>query len=111
MSSWATKLSDGKIKDLLTKQVANSAEALFTSIELDLIPAIQKGDESALDAANKKLEKQFYEHKTQIESLITLVTEKSNADQRLAESTAVSRGWMLVLVGIAMMGIVLAFAL
>ncbi len=111
MATWSKKLAEGKVKDLLTKQVAHSAESLFKTIDRELIPAIAKGDAPELDAVNTKLENLYYEHKAIVEDLVKLVTEKVNADQSLAESTAISRGWTLSIVGVTVMSLVLAFAL
>ena len=108
---WSSKLPEGQIKEMLTKQVASSAEALFASIERELLPALEKNDQASVNVISKKLEKLFYQHKAPLNNLVTLVTEKMKQDQSSAEATSLSRGWTLFFVGTLVIFLVLSSAL
>ena len=108
--AWTKKLAESDIKDLLTKQVAKSAEEVFAVVNSELIPAIEKNDSDTSDAVSLKLQKLFYEHKACIESLVTLVTNQTNSNRLTAESTHSTRIWTMTAVGISMLAMVLAFS-
>lgn len=108
--SWTKKIADGEVKTLLTKQVAKSAEAIFTAIDRELIPAIEKDDTEAMDSISKRLEKLFYEHRAFVDTMVALVSENMTADQAEAESLAIRRMWTLLAIGLATLFVVLAFS-
>lgn len=110
LATWSDKLEDGEIKTILTKQVAKTAEAIFTTIERDLIPAIEKDDTETMDSVSLKLEKLFYEHKVPVEKLVSSITETLISKQSQAESMASSRIWVLTVVGISMMLMVMSIS-
>lgn len=110
MESWTKKLPDGEMKELLTRRIAKSAEAIFDVVDGELIPAIEKDDAKTLASVNEKLEKLFYDHKEPIDKLVELVTNEMNEDQSSAESSATSRIWLLATVGLSTIIVVLAIS-
>ena len=111
MQGWLEKFPEGKIKDVLRKDIVDSTEELFGVVEEELLPAIESQDHPAREAANLKLVRLFRIHQTAVDQLVSLVTEQMAKDQSYAESTAVSRMWLLVVVGFSVLSAVLAFTL
>ncbi len=113
MEAWKQKFPDGEIKTLLAGDVAKSAEAIFATVDAELIPALEKSDAAELDKISVKLERQFFEHKAPIEKLVKLVTEKMNVDQSSAEATANSGTRNLIIASLVTLSLVtlLAFTL
>lgn len=111
LQGWLEKFPEGKIKEILRKDVTNSAQEIFAVVERDLLPAVEANDEAAKEAASLRLEQLFVKHQEPINDLVELVTEQMATDQANAESTAVSRMWLLVVVGFTVLSAVLAFTM
>jgi methyl-accepting chemotaxis protein len=111
MKNWLANYPEGEIKDLLRDDVADSAEAIFATVDNELIPAIQRKDADKLQEINEKLEAQFLAHKKPIDELVKLVTTSMVEDQSEAESMAVSRSWMLIILSLVVMFTVLGISL
>ncbi len=110
MDSWSQRLSPGEIKTLLTTDVKQSAEAIFLTVEQELLPAMEREDEEAKEEVSTKLEQLFYAHKAPVEKLVALINTQMAIDQKDGESAAVSGIWTLVLVGFIAIAGVGAFA-
>jgi len=107
--NWMENFPDGKIKDIIRRDVAGSAKAIFEVVEQDLLPARNSNDEIAQADASSKLQDLFVQHQLAINDLVEQVTEKMVSDQTNAEVTAASRMWLLLLVGVSTMSVVLGF--
>jgi methyl-accepting chemotaxis protein len=111
MTSWTEKLPAGEIKTLVLGDVKRSADDIFSAVERELIPAIQKDDGDAKEAASRNLEGLFFAHKKPILSLVELVTAEMNADQQAGEALATSGFRTLTVIGLAALTFVLAISL
>ncbi len=101
MANWTEKLPTGEIKQLLTSELKQSGDAIFATVEHELLPAMEKEDDDAKKQITSKLEKQFYAHKKPIEKLVELVSAKMAVDQQDGESAASYGIWLLVGVGLS----------
>ncbi len=110
MASWSQRLPAGEVKDLLTTEVKQSAEAIFATVEHELLPAMERDDEAAKEGVRARLEALFYAHKKQVEKLVELVSKKMAADQLDGETTASNGIWLLVGVGLTALCVVGAFS-
>ncbi len=79
-------------------------------IEKDLIPALEKGDEAAIDAVNAKLFDLFTQHQAEIDKLVAEVKVRMEEDQKSAETTARTRSLGLTAIGISTVLVVLGFS-
>lgn len=110
MTAWSERLAAGEIKELLLNDVKSSADAIFATVETELLPAMEKEDNEAKELVSTKLEEQFYAHKAPVEKLVSLINEKMNADQKDGETAAANGIWMLVGVGLTALVVVGAFS-
>ncbi len=109
LQGWMEKFPEGKIKEVLRKDITDSTVAVFKVVEEELFPAMEKKDDEAREAASLKLVRLFKKHQSSVDQLVQLVTEQMAKDQSYAESTAVSRMWLLVIVGFSVLTAVLGF--
>ncbi len=110
IANWNENFPAGEIKDLLKNEIKPTADALFATVEHELLPAIEQEDDEAKEQISGKLEQQFYAHKIPVERLITLLNAKMAADQKDGETAAASGIWMLIALGLSLIGAVGMFA-
>lgn len=110
IKSWSEKFPAGEIRSLLTSEVAKTAEDIIEAIDEDLIPAVESMDSDKQKAALAKVEKLFADHKVPLEKLVTLTTDKMNADQAYAINLTAGRVRNLAITGLVMLIAISALA-
>ncbi len=110
MTSWTEKLPASEIKSLVLGDVKRSADDIFFTVDRELIPAIEKNDDAAKEAASSKLEALFFAHKKPIVKLVEMVTAEMNDDQKAGEDMAAQGIWTLVLIGLATLVFAIGFS-
>ncbi len=110
MTAWTEKLPAGEIKTLVLGDVKHTADDIFSVVDHELIPAIEKDDEAAKKEISSKLETLFFAHKKPIVGLVKLVTDKMNADQKSGEEQAASGIWTLLIIGFGTLAVVLGIS-
>ncbi len=111
MATWKEKFPEGDIKALLSSDVARSAEAIFAAVDNELLPALEKNDQAELSKISAKLERLFYEHKSPIDKLVKLVTDKMAADQGSAEAISAASVRNILVVSLVIIAIVSVLSL
>lgn len=100
LPAWTAKFDDPAIRDLLNTRIASSARAIFETMDEELLPNLVSGDSDSLKEINCRLEEQFLEHKSRIDELVRLVTDKMNRDQASTEAMSINRFWALAVIGL-----------
>ena len=97
---WRDELADGPMKQAINHDTREPAEAFFTIVENELIPAIKADDQAAVSAAAIKLPAHYSKHRAEIDALVNLTNE--NMSERDAEATEFIsfQIWTLMCVGL-----------
>jgi methyl-accepting chemotaxis protein len=101
---WLKELEDGRTKTLLVDKAYRPGVAMLDVLQRELVPALQRGDARAAEAALDKVAKNYEEHRAAIDELVKLAV--ADAAEHEAEAvTTVSRESTLAL---AIAGVFLA---
>jgi methyl-accepting chemotaxis protein len=111
LAKWMDVYPEGEVKEILRGPVARSAEEIFADVDDKLLPAIERNDEEALGKINEKLMELFTLHKDPINELMLAAKTAVGSKQSDTEQLAAKRSKMLLVLGLFVMSIVLAFSL
>jgi methyl-accepting chemotaxis protein len=78
---WAKAQLDTETNDLLLNQTYKPAQAFYQVAFNDFIPALQKGDTAAANAALTTLKQNYDQHRAGIDSLVTLANKHIDANE------------------------------
>jgi methyl-accepting chemotaxis protein len=89
---WLETLAPGVLKDTMVVQSYTPAKQFLDLRDQEFIPAILRGDRKrALDLAQGELKQKYEAHRSMIDKVVVLATEKTNADEKNAQSTIDNR--------------------
>jgi methyl-accepting chemotaxis protein len=111
LKNWSAELPDGEAKALLTGDVKRSAEAIFATVENELVPAMRDPSLAARQVVAAKLKKLFIEHEKPVQLLTNAASKNLVADEAAGERAVASGLKELTLIGIAAIAVVLAISL
>jgi methyl-accepting chemotaxis protein len=96
---WEKTLPAGQLKDTMVVQSYRSAIQFLDLRDKEFIPAVLKGDlESARALAQGGLKQRYEEHRASIDRVVVLALQKTDADERSAQTTIDSRMMIQLLV-------------
>ena len=94
---WLKELPDGQAKTLLVDTAYRPGVAMLDALQRELVPALQRGDARAAEAALEEVAKAYEEHRVAIDELVKLAV--ADAAEHEAEAvTTVSGETTMVLV-------------
>jgi methyl-accepting chemotaxis protein len=88
VSTWGTRLPDGKLKDLLTVQCYDGAERYMAGIDETVIPALNRGDSQAAVKAIKDLTPVADEADASMKEALALAEAAQKEESHAADQTA-----------------------
>ncbi len=112
INTWTSKLPDGELKTKLVKNATEPAEAFFSLVANEIIPAIRANDlAKAEELIDTSLPGLFEKHWAAMSDVVTLTKEFEQGSQAIADN-AVARGfWMLAIIGTLLLLAVIGFTL
>jgi methyl-accepting chemotaxis protein len=81
---WQKSLPDGEIKSLIGGEVYKSGKKFLEIQQDQLIPAVLKGDTKTVDKLRPELDKIYIAHRSSIDNLVKLATDKADAEEKQA---------------------------
>jgi methyl-accepting chemotaxis protein len=91
---WQKELPDGPAKSLLVDKSYRPGKELLAIQEGELIPALQRGDTKAANAAMERVTQKYETHRAAIDELVTVATANAAAQEKDAADTV---GWKSML--------------
>ena len=103
---WAGQALDGDTKDLLLKGADKPAQAFYHVAFTQLVPALEKDDAAAADAALGLMKHHYALHRVAINQLVERATklnaqDEADAKEKIASASAIMLGILLASVGLA----------
>lgn len=107
---WRKELFEGPVKQGLEHEVYPPAEEFFRIARSELIPAIERGDQVAADAAGARLRVVYHEHRAGIDRLVEVGRGRNRAESeealrasRAGQTASVVAG-LLTVIAVALLG-------
>jgi methyl-accepting chemotaxis protein len=99
---WTKDLADGEMKTVLLKDTYAPAIEFYDIRDKKFIPAILKGErETAKKIVQDELRPQYMQHREKIDKVVTMATERYQADETHAASVIASGNHWLLLISIS----------
>ncbi len=90
VENYRRNVPDGEIGEAI-QQADRLAKEIFSTTDNELIPAIEAGDEEALERVNTKLEQLFYQHQVPLVDISrTIRSDTKNLESKAASKVASS---------------------
>ena len=98
---WKTDLVDGQIKSTMLETAYRPAIAFFDVLNLKFIPAVKNGDkDTAHDLAYGVLWKRYEEHRSAIDLVVQMATERNSSDEKKAAILIKAQTTLMFLIAI-----------
>lgn len=111
MAGWLEKYPSGDTREFLKKEIAPTAEAIFSVVEKELFPSLERNDVESVSKLKAKIEGLFQTHSSRINDLVENLNKRLATSQMRTEGTAVARTWTLMIVGLVMLSCGIGFSL
>ena len=99
---WANSLEDSRMKTTLVQESYQPAVAFFDLCDNEFIPACKSGDAfKANSLARGRLREHYEEHRTAMEQVVAMATERNAQDEASAIEAISSRTGLAVVLGLA----------
>ena len=96
---WRTELDDPSLRTLVGKKVRDTANDVFTIIEMELLPAVNANDHAKMEAARARLEEPYLAHRAVIDAVMRDATAAlAKTEKHVADVVSSTRttGWVFV---------------
>ncbi len=94
---WLKELEPGVLKTTMVEDSYLPAEAFFEAMEKQLIPFIKSGDKTNAEAiANGILKQKYEEHRTKIDEVVVMATQRNVAYEATSKDTVVKIIFILI---------------
>jgi methyl-accepting chemotaxis protein len=108
---WAGDLPEGEIKKLLLEDAYTSGIAMLQMRDDLFIPLVQKGDSvAARQLVHGSIKTKYQEHRAAIDRIVSLSTDKYQADEKAADGVLARSTWTLAGLGIVVVLAVVSFS-
>jgi methyl-accepting chemotaxis protein len=97
---WRENLADGEMKNVVVENSREPAEEFFRLAQFELVPALEKGDQAAVDAVYPKLAAAYEAHRNAIGDVVNLTNERIEDRTSAASSSVKFQALTLSTVGL-----------
>ncbi|MGB9205205.1 MAG: methyl-accepting chemotaxis protein [Terriglobales bacterium] len=110
-ANWMRQLPDGRLKHLVGGPACKAAKEWFGTMEQEFIPSVLNGDRrKAHEIRTTQMAKSFAAQEASVDEIVKVTNELVANDQAEAVAVARSRTRILLLVGLVVLTVVIAFA-
>lgn len=102
---WRKTLPEGAIRARFLKESYEPGKQYLTIVKQQLIPAAERGDETAFKGAFEQSERYFGEHRRAIDQTVALANRAVEESKRYANLTIRTRLLLLALLGLFVLGV------
>ncbi len=103
---WVSNLADDKLRRALLETSARPVDSYFAVVEKEFVPAVLRGDRrKAAEVLNQQMKPLYQEHRTGIDEVVKLATDRVQTLERDAQQTIESRVSILIGLGVTILGI------
>ncbi|MFO0612815.1 MAG: methyl-accepting chemotaxis protein [Polyangiaceae bacterium] len=111
LEHWKAHLEPGEVRDILLGKAREAGDELFSVIESELLPALDKRDAAAANEAVDKLRVPYEAHRDAVEQIVKLATGRAKQTEDGVRDMVSSRARTEIFVGIGLFAVVLALSL
>ena len=109
---WNKTLEPGRLREEMIDKSRPPAEAFFAAFDRDLIPAVRRQDQAAVEKVLlATLPPLYREHREAIDQVVKMTTENAAATEIAVAKLITGRTWMLLLMGGGLLTAVIGFTL
>jgi methyl-accepting chemotaxis protein len=108
---WQGAALDEPLGNLMLVQSHEAVQAFYRIAFDELLPAVQRQDATAVEAAIEALEARYEAHRATIDRVVALANERAAADESLAQATDTASLRLLVVIFCLSLGVSLALML
>ena len=94
---WIKDLAEGQAKTLIVDKAYRPGNEMLNLIQSELIPALERGDKPAADAAHTKISEKYEAHRAVIDELVTLSVATAAAQEKAAAAAVSSESMLSIL--------------
>ncbi len=111
-SHWKANLPDSPMREELCSESRRTAEQFFDQALNQFVPLLKAGKNDEADAIlGGPMAQAFETHRASINKVVEAATELAKSDEAEVSSIVIWRTWIMVVVGIGLLGTVLAVSL